>query len=42
MTKETLCLFSGENSKDVKVGDRFYIYISRITDDGPLYFGRKI
>ena len=28
-------------SRDMKVGDRFYIHNSRMTEDGPLYFGRK-
>lgn len=30
-----------EASRDMKVGDRFYIYNSRIRKDGPLYFGSK-
>ena len=28
-------------SRDMKVGDRFYIHNSRMTEYGPLYFGSK-
>ena len=31
-----------EASRDMKVGDRFYIHNSRMTEDGPLYFGSKV
>ena len=30
-----------DTSRDMKVGDRFYIHNSRMTEYGPLYFGSK-